>query len=70
MGIIFVLSFLWGWGDFFNFWGWVWGIQFLFLIGGGRVFTFFKLTGSGGHHRIVFRGWGVCKKCLPPSPSG
>ena len=28
----------------------MWGIQLLFLIEGGGVFTFFKLTGSGGHH--------------------
>ena len=35
-------------GVFFHFWGWVWGIQFLFLMGGGGVFAFFKLTGSGG----------------------
>ena len=46
-----------GLGDFFIFWGWVWGIQFLFLIGGGGIFTFFKLTGSGGHH-ICFLGGG------------
>ena len=55
-------------GVFFIFWGWVWGIQFLFLIGGGGIFTFFKLTGSGGHHNCFLGGGGVCKKVPPALP--
>ena len=51
--------FLIGWGVFFIFWGWVWGIQFSVLIGDGGVFPFFKLKGSGGHHSCFLRGWGL-----------
>ena len=65
-GVTFVMI-GWGWGVFFIFCGWVWVILFLFLIGGGGIFTFIKLTGSGGHHNC-FLGVGGCKKVPPALP--
>ena len=35
--------------------------KFLFLIRGGGVFAFFKLTGSGGHHNCFLGGGGSVK---------
>ena len=73
--VIFFLS-VWGGDIFYIFFlgggggGWgVWGIQLFFLIGGGGICTFFKLTGSGGDHNCFLGGGGSVKKCLPPSPS-
>ena len=55
-------------GYFFILWV-GYGVSSLFLIGGGGVCLFFKLTGSGGHHNCFLGGGGSVKKCLPPSPS-
>ena len=44
------------------------GYPILFFIGGGGVFAFFKLTGSGGHQKNFLGGGGVCKKVPPTLP--
>ena len=67
-GGCFFLCFFSSVGGYFLFLGVGMGYPVFISNWGGGVFTFFKLTGSGGHHNCFVGDGGVCKNVPPALP--